>query len=91
MHKHLFGILPWLWGAPLVLSLAGCGGGGDAARPAVTATDVTALVPTEASTSAQAATAYVAALAAAPSAQTDTLEPVAAPQVLAADDTAEPS
>lgn len=74
----------------IVLNLVACGGGGDTARPAVPSIDVTSVVPTEVTTSPQAATAYVSALANTPSVQADALEPVAAPQALAADDTGEP-
>ncbi len=67
---------------------AACGGRSDAV---VVVPAVTEAVPAEASTSASAATQYVAALSAVPTEQTDTLEPVnPVPDNLATDDTAEP-
>ncbi len=67
---------------------AACGGRSDAV---VMTPAVTEAVPAEASTSASAATQYVAALSAVPAEQTDSLEPVnPVPDSLATDDTAEP-
>lgn len=75
--------------------LAACGGGGSdptpvAEAPVVTAPEVTVSVPAEVATSAMAATTYVASLSSQPAATTDTLEPVAVPDTVAQDDTAEP-
>jgi len=77
--------------------LAACGGGGHDPAPAaagpapvVITPEVTVSVPTEVATSATAATTYVASLSSQPAATTDTLEPVAVPDTVAQDDTAEP-
>lgn len=80
-------------GAIMLLSVvSACGGGGDNGTKPVTATaDVTAQVPTAAAVEAAAATSYVSALADQPPAKTDVLEPVAVPDTLATDDTAEPT
>ena len=68
--------------------LAACGGRSDAV---VITPAVTEAVPAEASSSASAATQYLAALSAVPAQQTDGLEPVnPVPDSLATDDTAEP-
>jgi hypothetical protein len=68
--------------------MTACGGRSDAV---VVAPAVTEAVPAEASTSASAATQYVATLSALPAEQTDNLEPVnPVPDSLATDDTAEP-
>ena len=67
---------------------AACGGRSDAV---VVAPGVTEAVPAEATTSAAAATQYLASLSALPAEQTDTLEPVnPVPDSLATDDTTEP-
>jgi hypothetical protein len=67
---------------------AACGGRSDTVSMTP---PVTVAVPAEASTSASAATQYVAELSALPADQTDTLEPVnPVPDSLATDDTAEP-
>jgi len=71
--------------------LTACGGGGDNVRPVTAAVDVTTQVPAAAATEAAAATSYVAALSDQPAAKTDVLEPVAVPDMLATDDTAEPT
>lgn len=79
--------------------LAACGGGGHAdlavspaPAPGTTTAnaDVTVSVPAEVATSATAATTYVAALSNQPASTTDTLDPVAVPDQMAQDDTAEP-
>lgn len=83
MRHHL-----WVLFAGAALLAAGCGGRNDAV---VMTPAVTEAVPAEASTSASAATQYIAALSAVPAAQTDALEPVnPVPDSLATDDTAEP-
>ncbi|MBT9610521.1 hypothetical protein [Aquabacterium sp.] len=83
------------WLAVLALGLlSACGGGGDHDQPAAAATasaDVTTQVPAAAATEAAAATSYVAALSSEPEAKTDVLEPVAVPDMLATDETAEPT
>jgi hypothetical protein len=68
--------------------LTACGGGHTdvAAAPDVTA-EVTPAVATNPAT----ATAYTSSLADTPTAQADTLEPVAVPAQVATDDTAEPT
>jgi len=81
--------------------LSACGGGGSDPRQTtmvenppvtvVTAPDVTVAVPAEVSTSPVAATNYVTSLSSQPAASTDTLDPVAVPEQLAQDDTAEPA
>ncbi|CAH0351208.1 hypothetical protein [Aquabacterium sp. CECT 9606] len=71
--------------------LVACGGGDDPNRPTTTPADVTAQVPPAAVTSPDVATAYVGDLSAVPPATSDALEPVAVPEVLASDDTAEPT
>lgn len=75
--------------------LVACGGGSDGGDPNVPPTtapaDVTAQVPPAAATSPSVATAYVSDLSAVPTATSDVLEPVAVPEVLASDDTAEPT
>lgn len=91
MHKLILTNLPLaLAGLTVALLLSACGGGSDGIKPTVAAVDVTVSVPTEATTAAPAATAYVSALAATHSAQADTLEPVAVPAAMAKDDNAEP-
>lgn len=84
-------VRPQAWLPVLALGLlSACGGGGDSAKPVTATADVTAQVPTAATTQAEAATAYTSALASTPPSQTDALEPVAVPASLATDDTAEP-
>jgi len=68
--------------------LTACGGG---RTDPVAAVDVTAQVTPAAATNPSTATAYTAALADTPTARSDTLEPVAVPDQLATDDTAEPT
>jgi hypothetical protein len=89
------GALAALMGSMLLL--VACGGGGSdatpmvaAAEPVASAPDVTVSVPTEVATSAIVATNYVAALSSQPESITDVLEPVAVPDQVAQDDTAEP-
>jgi len=79
------------------LLLAACGGGGHdtpsaaaAPAPVTPVPEVTVAVPAEVATSATAATTYVASLSSQPAATTDSLEPVAVPEQVAQDDTAEP-
>lgn len=80
------------WLSVLALGvLSACGGGGDNVRPVAVAVDVTTQVPAAAATEAAAATSYVSALSEQPVAKTDVLEPVAVPDMLATDDTAEPT
>ncbi len=68
------------------LLLAACGGGGGGNNtPAVTVS-----VPANASTDSVAATQYLVELTAVTPANSDTLEPVVTPALLASDDTAEP-
>lgn len=67
------------------LLLSACGGDGGVDTPAVTVS-----VPANASTDSAAATQYLAELTAVTPANSDTLEPVVAPALLASDDTAEP-
>jgi hypothetical protein len=71
----------------LALLLSACGGGSDDAP----ASRVTEVVPAGAATDAPTATAYTSSLAATPAAEADTLEPVALPDQLATDDSAEPA
>jgi len=80
----------WLPALALGL-LSACGGGGDNVKPVTATVDVTTQVPAAAATEAAAATAYVTALSSQPSTTTDVLEPVAVPDMLATDDTAEPT
>jgi|GEM_PF-2213969 len=80
----------WLPALALGL-LSACGGGGDNVKPVTATVDVTTQVPAAAATEAAAATAYVTALSSQPSSTTDVLEPVAVPDMLATDDTAEPT
>ena len=75
----------------LTTALVACGGGDDPNTPASTPADVTAQVPPAAANSSSVATTYVSDLSAVPTATSDALEPVAVPEVLASDDTAEPS
>ncbi len=83
MNLKMFVILAC---APMLVTA--CGGRSDAV---VVTPPVTEAVPAEASTSASAATQYVAALSALAAEQTDTLEPVnPVPDSLATDDSAEP-
>ncbi|MDI1259546.1 hypothetical protein [Aquabacterium sp.] len=70
--------------------LVACGGGDDGPVTRAPA-DVTAQVPPAAATSPSVATSYVGELSAVPMATSDTLEPVAVPDMLASDDTGEPS
>lgn len=81
----------WLPAFALALLSACGGGGGDGARPVSATADVTAQVPAAAATEPNAATSYVAALADQPADKTEVLEPVAVPDALATDDTAEPT
>lgn len=84
--------LPKLLLASLLTTvLVACGGGDDPNTPSTTPADVTAQVPPAAATSPDVATLYVSDLSAVPPATSDALEPVAVPEVLASDDTAEPS
>ena len=71
--------------AALLLTACGGGGGGGNNTPAVTVS-----VPANASTDSAAATQYLVELTAVTPANSDTLEPVVAPAMLASDDTAEP-
>jgi hypothetical protein len=72
--------------------LSACGGGDDDDGPAAVVTPpVTESVPTTVQTNATAATTYVQQLSDTNPTTTDQLEPVSAPAVIAADDTAEPS
>ncbi|KNZ34346.1 MAG: hypothetical protein AD742_02970 [Methylibium sp. NZG] len=78
----------WIMAVGASVLAAGCGGRNDAV---VVTPAVTEAVPAEASTSASAATQYIAALSAVPAEQTDALEPVnPVPDSLGTDDTAEP-
>jgi hypothetical protein len=69
--------------------LTACGGG--RTDPVATAPDVTEQVTPAAVSDPATATAYTAALADTPTGRSDTLEPVAVPDQLATDDTAEPT
>jgi hypothetical protein len=75
--------------------LVACGGGGHddgADTPQATAqADVTAAVPSDATSVPSVATSYVAELAAVPVSKSDAIEPVALPEMLAFDDTGEPA
>ena len=75
----------------LTTALVACGGGDDPNTSPAAPADVTAQVPPAAATSPDIATMYVSDLSAVPTATSDALEPVAVPEVLASDDTAEPS
>jgi hypothetical protein len=68
--------------------LTACGGG---RTDPVAVADVTAQVTPAAATHPATATAYTSALADTPTAKGDALEPVAVPDQLATDDTAEPT
>ena len=68
--------------------LVACGGGDDDPPPKVAVTEA---VPADAATSSSVATGYVAELSAVPASTTDTLEPVAVPEMLAQDDSGEPA
>jgi len=70
-------------------ALVACGGGDS--HVVSTPADVTTQVPAAAATSSDVATLYVSDLSAVPTATSDVLEPVAVPEVLASDDTAEPT
>jgi len=94
MRIEMFRRTPaWLSALALGL-LSACGGGGDhkqAAAEPTASVDVTTQVPAAAATEAAVATSYVAALSSEPEAKTDALEPVAVPDMLASDDTTEPT
>ncbi|RZL01185.1 MAG: hypothetical protein EOP36_12520 [Rubrivivax sp.] len=82
-------VLAALIGTATAALLVACGGDdGPVPRQAA---DVTAEVPAAAATSSSVATTYVTDLSAVPAATSDTLEPVTVPEMLAADDSAEPS
>ena len=68
----------------LLTACGGGGGGGDADF------DVTTGVPAQATTDPLLATVYIGALTEVPTSTTDTLEPVAVPDMLATSDSAEP-
>ena len=68
--------------------LSACGGGGGGG---INSIPVTEAVPAAASTDPVAATSYVSELTAVPESTTDTLEPVAVPEMLASSETAEPA
>lgn len=73
--------------------LSACGGGGDDHRapPSAGTVDVTTQVTPAAATDSAAATSYTNALADTPPGTGDTLDPVAVPDTLGTDDTAEPT
>lgn len=73
--------------------LVACGGGGDdhPTTPGSANADVTTQVPAAASTDATAATSYTNSLANTPPSTGDSLDPVAVPDTLGTDDTAEPT
>ena len=73
--------------------LAACGGGGDdhPTTPGPGNADVTTQVPAAAATDSAAATSYTSSLADTPSSTGDSLDPVAVPDTLGSDDTAEPT
>ncbi|MBA4111646.1 MAG: hypothetical protein C0487_18860 [Leptothrix sp. (in: Bacteria)] len=70
--------------------LVACGGDDDGPTTSAPA-DVTTQVPPAAATSPSVATSYVGELSAVPTATSDALEPVDVPEMLAADDSGEPS
>lgn len=73
--------------------LTACGGGGDdhPAQPGSGNADVTTQVPAAAATDSAAATSYTSSLADTPPSTGDSLDPVAVPDTLGTDDTAEPT
>lgn len=76
----------------LAWALSACGGGGhDPNDSNASSGNVTETVPANVSTDATAATVYTTDLADTTEAEGDTLEPVAVPDQLAADDSAEPA
>ncbi|MBH1988260.1 MAG: hypothetical protein I8H76_13130 [Burkholderiales bacterium] len=82
--------------ASLILAaslLSACGGGGDdgGVKPVAGSVDVTTQVAPAAATDAAAATSYTSSLADTPASTGDTLDPVAVPDTLGTDDTAEPT
>lgn len=74
----------------LLLSACG-GGGGDGNEARASGGKVTEVVPAGVVTDAHQATTYTGELAATPPAEGDDLEPVAVPEQLAVDDSAEPA
>ncbi|MDI1261283.1 hypothetical protein [Aquabacterium sp.] len=80
-----------LLAAVLSTVLVACGGGDDPNIPSTTPADVTAQVPPAAANSPDVATLYVSDLSAVPTATSDVLEPVVVPEMLASDDSAEPT
>lgn len=80
----------WIVAASL---LTACGGGHDHddAQPVASTPDVTSQVAPAAATDAAVATSYTRSLADTPASTGDTLDPVAVPDTLGIDDTAEPT